>query len=30
MKALSAFEKGTTAKVKVKRGEEVVESEVTF
>ena len=30
MKALSAFEKGATTKVKVKRGEEVVESEVTF
>ncbi|MCB0485387.1 MAG: M28 family peptidase [Flavobacteriaceae bacterium] len=30
MKALSAFEKGTTAKVKIKRGEKVVETEVTF
>lgn len=30
MKALSTFEKGTTTKVKVKRGEEVVETEVTF
>lgn len=30
MKALSQFEKGQTTTVKVKRGEEIVESEVTF
>lgn len=30
MKALSKFEKGHTTTVKVKRGDEVVEAEVTF